>query len=173
MTCDRILINWLNEAYDVEQAIVDYLESFSETVEDDELKNRIEVRIVDTNNQAEKILERIEQLGGDLFTTRSNVGSLISNLHGVDTDFEINSILKGEIVSYGIKYFERAVMRVLLTLASECDDDPTIALCVDILKKEEEGIETIDQELIGTSIDYLNKEVIEEEKIDFSDQETS
>ena len=171
MFCNHLIVNWLNEAYDIDQAILELLDHYNQSVENEDLKDNIESRILEIENHNEKIRTRLEQMGSEPISSSTHLGNLVRNLYDLENADSSENHLKHSILNYGARYFERAITRAILTMASECEDEKTIDLCKDILSSEEEINEELDQEIVGLTINYINNEMVENEKIDYASEE--
>lgn len=169
MDCDRIIANRLNDAYSIEQAILDTLENHANEIQDEELKKRVEEQIEDIHNQAKKISDRVESLGFETVSTGSELVTWVENASILSFANEDDKLVKYSIIEYALKYFQRATITNVAAAAEECQDEITLNLCNQILEKELEDIEVLEQDLKGATIDFINKQTSEKTKIDWEE----
>lgn len=171
MECNRIIINLLKDAYAMEEAVVEILEQHSLDVEEIELKTRLEEKVESVHENAEKVKDRIEELGDEITTTKTGLASVIRNMEEYPTGFEKNKTIKDVIIEYGIEYLERATYKAIVFAAKECGDQKTVSLCEKIIGNEIETAEYLDQNLGDLMIDYVNRRTVERRKIDYTGED--
>jgi len=169
MECERAIANWLNDAYNAEQAIEQTLESFLEEAEDEELRNRVEAQIEETAHQAEKLKKRMEELDREPLPVESEIVTWLNSAGSIDFENEEDRLVRFALIKYSLKYLERALIKAIATAAEQCNDEKTIELCQNILGKELETAEILDQELYGVVTDFINRQVPEKEDINWDE----
>ena len=168
MECKHIITNLLKDAYALEQAIIELLEQHGSDTEDSELKTRLEDKADSINDRAEKIKERVEQLDDEVSTAKTGLAAIIRNMEDYPAGYEKGRLIKDTIVEYGAEYIEKATFKALLAAAKECRDEQTINLCNDLIGDEAETAEFLDQNLGDTVTDYIQRETVESEEMDFT-----
>ncbi|MCL5410924.1 MAG: ferritin-like domain-containing protein [Patescibacteria group bacterium] len=171
MQCVRIIINFLKDAYAMEEAIIEILEQHASDTEDIDIKMALEDKVESIAEQAEKIKDRVEELDDEVSTAKTGLAFVIRNMEEYHQGFEKGRIIKDTIIEYGIDCFQKATFKAIFTAAEVCRDDKTMKLCEELIGDERGTSEYLDHNLAGVVINYINHETIEKEDIDYTGEE--
>lgn len=138
MECKDTLITWLNNAYAMELSMAETLEKHAEALEGElpDIRDEIEQHIMETRDQAEKVKEEIERLGGDTSSIKATMSSMFGSLSGILSDMPKDKIVKNAIAEHAAEHFEMATYMAIAELADMCDEEETAKMARNIAMEE-------------------------------------
>ena len=157
-----VLVDWLENAYSFENAVVGMLENQIERASGfPDLRSQLQEHREASRRHANTVESCIERLGGDISQVRESISKFLgdtpSKLVGIGGD----SVVKDTIVGSIIEQYEISTYTAIITLAERLGDDNTADRCREILDDEQqmhdyltENIENIvnqayERELLG------------------------
>lgn len=154
----EILLRWLNDAYTMEQSIIETLEKQLDHIQNNSsVREKVQEHIKLTKSQAERVKGRIKALGGDTSTLKSGMANSMGSMQGMIMGIPDDKQVKDGIADYSTEHFEIASYKALITAAEHLGDQDTVKICQEILKEEEEMAKWVDEQLPTLVKTYLDK----------------
>lgn len=151
-----ILIRWLNNAYAMEESIIETLERQVDKLDEmPEVKAKVQEYIEITKNQADKVKKCIERLGGNVSQIKSAGANIMGTMQGMSTAIADDKMVKDALAIFATEHFEIASYLSLITAAEEFGDEETAKICESILHEEEEMAEWVKKQLPLITKKYL------------------
>ncbi len=142
------LIKWLNDAYGMENALVEVLENHAKDAEGHpQVQNRIQEHIETTRRHADRVEECIQRLGGDTSSLKAGTAKVFGTLQGMSTGAAEDELVKNAISDYASEQFEVASYRALIAAAEELGDGETVRACQENLREDEEMARWLEEQL--------------------------
>ncbi len=142
------LIDWLRDAYAMEQQAETMLTAMSERIEHyPDIRARISEHIRETRRQADMLRGCIERRGGDVSTIKNMAARAMAAAQGLGGMFASDEIVKGAMASYTFEHMEIASYRCLIAAADEVGDVETSRVCAEILREEQAMAEWVFEHL--------------------------
>src|SRR5215212_1396380 len=127
MAHQDFVTKWLNDAYSMENALIQVLENHAKDAEDHpQVQSGIQEHIQTTRRHAERVEECIQRLGGDTSTLKSGIAKISGTLQGMSTGVAEDELVKNAIADYAAEQFEIASYRALIAAAEELGDQETV-----------------------------------------------
>ncbi|MBV9282867.1 MAG: ferritin-like domain-containing protein [Chloroflexi bacterium] len=157
MTSQDTIVAWLNDAYSMENALIQVLEHRVKDAEDHPTVRAADERHLDeTRHHAEAVKGCIERLGGSTSTIKSTLASLFGQMQAPMTGMAPDELVKNFLTDYAAESFEVASYRALIAAATEMGDRETAAVCERNLQEDQamadwllENIPTVVREYQG------------------------
>ncbi len=157
------LIAWLNDAYAMENSLVQVLTSHSKDAEEyPDVKKKIDEHIEQTKNQAERVKTCIENLGGDVSETKAGLSKLMGAIEGGMSHMPSDKIIKNAITEFASENMEIAAYSALVSAADEIGEDEVSEVCQDILDQERETAEWLEANLPDLVTTFLQGPELEQ-----------
>ncbi len=133
-------IKWLNDAYGMEQDISRTLDGQIDDLDDyPQLQEKIRDHKDITDQQAERLKRRIEELGAGTSRAKSFLAQIMGNIKGAMSEITPHDkAVKIAISLYATEQFEIASYDSLVAAANALGDEKTARMCQDIKREEEE-----------------------------------
>lgn len=133
----KLYLQWLNDAYSQELALIPTLENHAKDMEKHSLdSSRMRQHITETERHAELLKECITRLGGDVSSMKvalgKTVGAILSTGSGMFSDEAIKNCLS----DYAAEHMEIASYTSLIAAAEAGGDTRTAEVCRTILQDE-------------------------------------
>ncbi|NYI99101.1 ferritin-like metal-binding protein YciE [Streptomonospora nanhaiensis] len=142
------LVVWLNDAYAMEKALEETLESHAKDAEGDpDVHARILRHIDETREQAQTMRECVESLGGSVSGAKSVVGNLFGTGQAVFNKPLKDTLVKNALADYAAEHFEIACYRALIEAAHSLGEDAIAARLTPILRQEEDMARFLEERL--------------------------
>jgi ferritin-like metal-binding protein YciE len=130
------LIGWLNDAYSLEQSLIQSLDMQIPLMEDHpETQARLEEHQDETERHKEMVAAAIKSLGSSPSTAKAALGSVsgfFSGLMNVGSDQAVRNL----VTDYAMEHMEIATYRSLAAAAEVLDETEIVAMCEEILEDE-------------------------------------
>lgn len=150
-------VSWLNDAYAMEQGIVENLERQLDHFESmPEMKKSIQDHIEASKGHAEKIKVCIESLDEEVSTAKSAIGNIVGAMQGMSTALADDQMVKDAIANFATEHFEIASYTALATTARELGEDHIAEVCEEIMQDEQEMADLLERNLPLVTTSYLN-----------------
>lgn len=148
MAHEDFVTKWLNDAYGMENALVQVLENHAKDAEGHpQVQSRIQEHIETTRRHADRVKECIERLGGDTSALKKGMADISGTLQGMSTGAAEDELVKNAISDYAAEQFEVASYRALIAAAEELGDRETVRACQENLREDEEMARWLEQQL--------------------------
>lgn len=151
------VVNWLNDAYAMENSLIQVLENQAEDAEGHpEVHNRIQEHIETTRRHADRVEECIKRLGSDTSTLKTGTAKVGGTLQGMSTGAAEDVLVKNVLAGYAGEQFEIASYRSLIAAAEEIDDQETVRACQENLREDEEMARWLEQQIPIVTQEFLH-----------------
>lgn len=138
MAKDR-LIAWLNDAYAMEQGLIQILETHSRrTREMSEISARVAEHADETREHAERVRRCLEMLGTSPSTAKSAFSTIMGAVEGASTAIFTDELMKIMLANYASEHFEIAAYTALIRAAEEAGESRIVTLLEENLSEEEQ-----------------------------------
>ena len=145
---DDTLVTWLNDAYAMEQIMVETLERQVGHMKDmPDAQTKIRQHIELSKDQAQRVKGCIEQLGGKVSHTKSALGNMMGSIQGMAPGAAKDKALKDALIDFAAENFEIASYRSLAEAARDCGHPEIASTCEGILHEEEQMAQWVNQQL--------------------------
>ncbi|MEK9156418.1 MAG: DUF892 family protein [Patescibacteria group bacterium] len=159
MTEKKTLLTWLNDAYAMEQSIVETLEGHAGDAEEyPEVQRMIREHIEQTKSQAERVRKKIEGLGGSISVMRTGAGQIMGEIQGLMPNLVRDKIVKNAIVEHAAEHFEHASYLTLVEAAEYFNEPEVARVCREIMKEEVDMGEKLKENLSKIVREFLSRE---------------
>jgi ferritin-like metal-binding protein YciE len=137
MTNTDRLTTWLNDAYAMEEGLVQILETHARRAENlPAVSARIKEHAQETRQQAARVRRCLELLGSAPGSIRATLSSLIGAVEGASTAIFIDELVKNALADYASEHFEIACYTALIAAAEEARQPEIVALLEQNLEEE-------------------------------------
>jgi ferritin-like metal-binding protein YciE len=133
-----ILLSWLNDAYSMENSLIQVLEHRVKDAKDYPTVQAADERhLEETRRHAEAIKGCIERLGGSTSSIKSVLANLFGQMQAPMTGMATDEIVKNFLTDYAAECFEVASYRSLIAAAADLGDRETLAVCERNLQEDQ------------------------------------
>ena len=148
MAHEEIYVAWLNDAYGMENALVQVLQNHAKDAQDHpQMQAKIQEHLDKTRQHAELVKGCIERRGGSTSAVKTGMANLVGVMQGLSTGMAEDELVKNGIADYAAENFEIASYRALLTAAQVLGDEQTAQACQQILADEQDMANWLAQHL--------------------------
>ena len=138
MPHNDLYLAWLNDAYSLEQSLVQVLERHVTDAKDyPQMQARLQQHLDETRRHAELVKSCIERLGSDTSTIKSGMAQIMGAMQGMSTRAAKDELIKNALADYSAEHFEIASYTSLIAAAQALGDQETAQICQQILRDEE------------------------------------
>lgn len=167
MDCEDILIKWLNNAYSMELSMVKTLEAHAKDADElPEVKEMIEKHIETTKEQAEKVKNEIERLGGDTSSIKAGMSEMFGSMSGLASDMTDDKIVKNAIAEHAAEHFEMATYMSIIHAAEMCGEDETADVAREIMEQETTTGKKVEENINMIVEYYINQKTMDNDEED-------
>lgn len=136
-TANERMIAWLNDAYVMENKLVEVLkEHASQAEEHPFVRDKILEHCEETKHHASLVQTCIEQLGGDVASLKSSVAKVMGTMEGLTTVTAEDRLIKNAIAEYSSEYMEIGVYTALIAAADALNVSSIVPTLQTILDEE-------------------------------------
>jgi len=145
----EIVLTWLNDAYNVENALIHVLERHAKEAKDfPDIEAKLDEHLTQTRRHAEMVAGRITALGSAPSTHKDRWAGVLVPLENLFTgSADEESLLKNSITDYAAENFEIATYRAIITAAQDTGDTDTVHVCEQILSDEQAMARFLDERM--------------------------
>lgn len=162
MAHNQLYLAWLNDAYGMEQSLVQVLENHVKDAKDHpQMQARIQQHLDETRRHAELVKSCIERLGGDTSAIKSGMSKIMGTVQGLSTGAAKDELIKNALADYSAEHFEIASYTSLITAAQTMGDQETARVCQQILRDEESMASWLQQQIPTITQEMLRMEARE------------
>ena len=138
MPHNELYLAWLNDAYSLEQSLVQVLERHVADANDHpQMQARLQQHLEETRRHAELVQSCIERLGSTTSALKSGMATVMGTLQGMSTRVAKDELIKNALADYSAEHFEIASYTSLIAAAQALGDQETAQICQQILRDEE------------------------------------
>ncbi len=160
MAHQDILIAWLNDAYSMENALIQVLENHAKDAKDHpQVQSKIQEHLEVTRHHADRVKGRIQALGGDTSTIKSGLANIFGTVQGMSSGAAKDELVKNGISDYAAEQFEVASYRALIAGAQAIGDQETVRVCQENLREDEEMARWLEQNLPLTVQEFMQSQL--------------
>jgi ferritin-like metal-binding protein YciE len=138
-----LYVRWLNDAYSMEQSIIQVLENHVEDAKDQpQLQAKLQEHLEQTRRHAEVDKGCLERLGESPSTVKSGMANVMGTVQGMVQAMSTGMMAQDELVKNGIadyatEHFEIASYKALIVAAQDLGDQESVRTYQEILRDEE------------------------------------
>ena len=163
MECKERLVEWLKNAYCLELSIAETLEKHAQAAEDlPEIQNDLAEHISLTNDQAERVRNEIERLGGDVSSIKTTFSKILGDMSGVASELPRDRLVKNAITELGTEHLEMATYMAIANIAEICGEEESAEMARKIAEEEKTTGEMLAKKMNMIISHYLKIEAEEE-----------
>lgn len=159
MAQNELYMSWLNDAYSLEQSLIQTLENHaSQAKEHPQVQARIQQHIEETRRHGDLVKGCIERLGGSTSTVKSGMSSVMGTVQGMSTGVSSDALVKNALADYSSEHFEIASYTSLINAAQALGDQETARICQDILQDEIAMANWLEQQIPTVTVEMLQQQ---------------
>ena len=137
MTGKELLIEWLNDAHGMENALIQILEHQSKDAKDyPQVQAKLEQHLQQTRQHADLVKSCVENLGGSTSSVKTGMASLFGQMQALSTGAAKDKLVKNALADYAAENFEVASYTALIRAAQALGDQQTANVCQQILQQD-------------------------------------
>lgn len=145
---EQKLLEWLNDAYAMELAIIPVLENHANDAKrHPEIRRRDLKHLKETKQHAKDVKRCIEHLGAKPSATKKVIGRITGAMQSMATEPFEDEIMKNFLTDYATEHFEIAAYRSLIIAANEAGHPKIARVCEEILEEELDMAEWIEDNM--------------------------
>jgi ferritin-like metal-binding protein YciE len=153
------LLHWLIDAHAMEKEAETMLQAqATRIVRYPELRQRLELHVEETREQARLLEECIERLGGSTSTVKDAAAAAMAGTHAAFNALMSDEVIKGMGASYAFEHLEIATYEALVIAARSYGDSQTEAACRRILEQERAMAQWLAEHLEPTVLTFLGRD---------------
>lgn len=148
MTGTDTLIAWLNDAYGMENSLMQILEHQIKDAESyPQVQTMLQQHLEETRQHADTVKGCIQQLGGDTSALKTGMATIFGKIQALSTGAASDEMVKNALADYAAECFEVASYRALIAGASEAGEAQVATACRQILEQDQAMADWIIQNL--------------------------
>lgn len=160
----QTIVSWLNDAYAMEQSLVNTLEGHAKDAKDyPRVQSVIERHVEATKRHADLVQQCVERLGGDTSALKAGMAKMMGAVQGAGSNIvgakEQDTLVKNALAEDASEHFEIASYTALMTAAQAAGDMETAQTCQMILQDEQAMAQWLEQNLSTLVQETLSKNV--------------
>jgi ferritin-like metal-binding protein YciE len=157
MNKNERLSSWLNDAYAMEEGLVQILETHARRAGDlPAVSARIKAHAEETREQARRLRRCLELLGTAPGSVRATLSSLVGAVEGASTVIFTDELVKNALADYASEHFEIACYSALIAAAEEAGETEIVGLLRQSLEEEQRMANWLREQLPVTVRHVLN-----------------
>lgn len=139
------IVRYLQDAHAAEVGIDEVLDGFIDDTDDPNIKSLFEQHKIETKNQAQRLENRLRELGEVPSGGKGFLNSLLAKfseiMHGAHDEYDKNT--QNLIKAYATEHLERGMYESMIAYANAVGDNQTAELAREIQKEEEQTAEKL------------------------------
>lgn len=148
MTAKDMVIDWLNDAHSMENALIQILEHQIKDARDHpQVQAKLEQHLEQTRRHADMVKGCVEAMGGKVSTMKKGMASLFGQMQALSTGAAKDELLKNALADYAAENFEVASYSSLIQAAQELGEQKVASVCQQILQEDQAMADWIRQNL--------------------------
>ncbi len=137
MAHNELYLAWLNDAYGLEQSLVQTLERHVKDAKDHpQIEARLQQHLEETRRHADLVESCIVRLGSSTSSIKSGMSTIMGAVQGMSTGPAKDELIKNALADYSAEHFEIASYTSLISAAQSLGDLQTAQICQQILQDE-------------------------------------
>lgn len=152
------MLDWLRDAYAMEDSMIEVLEKQSKTFENNVLvSGKIREHLQVTKEQRDQLKGLIEKLGAKPSAMKTMTGNLFANVQAIAGASAPDAIVKSCISNFAAENFEIACYTSLIAAAEFQGQTEVVRVCRGILEQEREMASWLQANIPHVTTEYLGK----------------
>jgi len=152
------LIEWLNDAYAMENSLVETLKRHSKQAEDHpEVQSKIEEHLEQTKEHAELVKACVESLGGSTSAVKKGMGEIGGMISGLGNAASEDVLVKNAIADFAAEHMEIASYNAIKTAAKQLGEDRVVKICDQILEQEQEMADWLEENMPSAVREFVEE----------------
>lgn len=157
MTPKDLLVSWLNDAYAMEEAVVQILEKQQGQAKGmPDLEQAITTHLAQTKHHAELVKNALNELGSSTSSVKSGLATVMGWMQGMSTGPAGDTLVKDSIADYAVEHFEMASYRSIRAAAEQLGLTNVVGMADEILPQEEWMANFLNTHLAGVTQHAMN-----------------
>ena len=153
------LLDWLKNAYAMENAQVTVLEKHAKDAEDyTEVHDKIAEHAEQTKQHAETVRRCVQELGDDVSKVKSTMGQAGATFQNLGGSMSEDKLVKDTIADFAAENLEIASYNSIITAANELGEQRVVQACQKILEQEKAMANWLAQEVPVATREYLREQ---------------
>ena len=145
---ENLLIAWLKDAYAMEKSIINILKVHAKEAKNyPEIQEKIKQHMEVTEDQAERIKQRLEEMGQKTSTLKTLSGKFMGKVQAYGTKFDEDKIVKNALAEHATEAFEMGAYEAIKTAAEKLEDGATVELAQSLFNEEREMKDWLEERL--------------------------
>jgi ferritin-like metal-binding protein YciE len=137
MPHNDLYLAWLNDAYSMEQSLVEVLERHvADAKNHPQIHARLQQHLDETRQHAEMVKRCIQRQGSDTSALKSGMAKAMGAVQGMTTVVAKDDLIKNALADYSSEHLEIASYTSLIAAAQALGDQETASVCQQILRDE-------------------------------------
>jgi ferritin-like metal-binding protein YciE len=154
---NELLIDWLNDAYAMEETQLRMLENHIRDAADfPDMQQRLTRHAEETRHHAELMRELLLRREARPQAVKSNLNRFMNQIREWATGTDDDELVKNALADIAAEQFEIASYEALLTAAEDVGDQETVAVCQQILQDEYEMARWLKDHLAGAVLSVFH-----------------
>jgi ferritin-like metal-binding protein YciE len=138
MTARDMLVAWLNDAYGMENALVQILEHQVKDAKDyPQVQAKLEEHLEQTRRHAQMVKDCVQTLGGKTSAVKSGMATMFGQIQARSTGAAQDELIKNALMDYAAESFEVASYTALVHAARALGEEQTAGVCQQILQEDD------------------------------------
>jgi ferritin-like metal-binding protein YciE len=158
MSPKDLLLSWLNNAYGMENNLVEVLEH---QVKDAEkyppVQAKLQEHLQQTRRHAEIVQGCIEQLGGSTSAIKSGMATVMGKFQALSTGAAQDEMIKNGLQDYAAESFEVASYTSLIAAAKQIGEVQVATACTEILREDAAMQSWLEQNIPAMTAQMMNE----------------
>ena len=153
------LINWLNNAYAMELALVEVLDNHAgDAASLPQVQERLKTHIAETRVHADRLKNLIENIGGVVSNSKALLGNLLGRFNAVTTAMSRDELVKNALGDFASEQLEVACYTSLIAAAQEVGLAQVAEVCRKNLAEDQAMADWLEQQIPEITRSYLRTE---------------
>lgn len=132
------LVAWLNDAYGMEQNLIQSLQTQISGADDyPDIKARLEMHLAETRAHEELVRQCLESMGSSPSTVKAAMGMFSGMMSGMMNKMSNDEMVKNCLADFAMEHMEIASYTSLITAAEALGEPYIVNVCRQILQEEE------------------------------------
>jgi ferritin-like metal-binding protein YciE len=160
MDCREWLVRWLNDAYAMEEGMINTLEKHVDQLKDrPDMQTSVRAHLEHTRSQSARVKRCLEMLGEKPSTMKKWGMEMMASIQSMGMGAAEDKMIKDILSEYAAEHFEIGSYRALVQAADMCGHEEVARVCREILREEEQMAMTLSHNLESVVAGFLRSPV--------------
>jgi ferritin-like metal-binding protein YciE len=147
-TSNDLLIAWLNDAYGMENSLIQILEHQVKDAKDyPQVQAKLQQHLDQTHRHADLVKGCVESLGEKTSAMKAGMSTLFGQMQALSTGPAKDELVKNALADYAAENFEVASYTALIQAAQQLGQQQVASVCQQILQEDQAMADWIEQNL--------------------------